>query len=162
MRDFLKAAQQETAQRAPLPPSSAPARDAQAQEGQLSATARLLRDSLENELGGTQQGRQLSIVSRNLVNASRSLEQALTGLPDTYNQAYRDVHQTLSALEDEFQSVYFSAPNSSAYLDRYTRIFESLEGTPPRSSHPQPPPRGPRARRTHRVWMPVCITRSCV
>ena len=145
VREFLKAAQQETSQRAPLPPaSSTPARDGQARDGQLSATARLLRDSLEDELGGTQQGRQLSIVSRNLVNASVGLEQALTSSPDTFPQAYRDVHQTLSALEDEFQSVYFSAPNSSAYLDRYTRIFESLEGAPPQPAPPPPArPAGP-------------------
>ena len=86
--------------------------------------ARLLRDSLEDELGGTQQGRQLSIVSRNLVNTSVGLEQALTSSPDTFPQAYRDVHQTLSALEDEFQSVYFSAPNSSA-IWTVTRAFSS-------------------------------------
>ena len=152
VRDFLKAAQQEAVQRSPLPPSNAPARPVQAREGQLSATARLLGDSLENELGGTQQGQQLAIVSRNLVSASRNLEQTLSGTPNTtaYNQAYRDVHQTLSALEDAFQSVYFSAPNSSAYLDRFTRIFESLEGTPPQivpaPTAPPSRPAGPGAR----------------
>ena len=40
VREFLKAAQQETSQRAPLPPaSSTPAHDAQARDGQLSASA---------------------------------------------------------------------------------------------------------------------------
>jgi hypothetical protein len=138
VREFLKAAQQETAQRVPLPPSPAPSDGAQVRDGQLSATARLLRDSLEDELGGTQQGRQLSLISRNLVNASRSLEQILTGSRGDFAQAYNNVHQTLSAMEDEFQGVHFSAPNSSAYLSRYTRIFESLEGAPPQIA-PSPP-----------------------
>ena len=93
------------------------------------------------------------------MNASRSLEQALTSSPNTYDQAYRDVHQTLSALEDEFQSVYFSAPNSSAYLDRYTRIFESLEGTPPQIALRRHRP-VPRDLTRYRVWMPGCTTRS--
>ncbi len=131
VREFLTAAQQETAQRAPLPQSGAGERVVPAQEGQLSATARLLRDALENELGGTQQGRQLSLISRNLVNASLSLEQTPRGSSDLFAQAYRNVHQTLSALEDEFQSVRFSAPNSSAYLSRFLSVFESLEGAPP-------------------------------
>jgi len=130
VRDFLTSAQQEIVQRAPLPPRPAQTPVVQAQDGQLSATARLLREALEGELGGTQQGRQLSLLSRNLVNASRSLEQALTASPDTYAPAYRDVHQTLSALEDEFQAVRFSAPHSSAYLDRFIRVFESVAGSP--------------------------------
>ncbi len=143
--EFLQAAQQETAQRVPLPTSSAPASETQAREGQLSATARLLRESLESELGGTPQGRQLAIVSRNLVNASRALEQAVVSSPAAYDQAYRDLHQTLSALEDSLQGVYFSAPNSTAYLNRFTRGFESFEGASPQVATPPPPSAGPGA-----------------
>jgi hypothetical protein len=140
VRDFLKAAQQELTQRAPLPTTNPRPSGASAQDGQLSATARLLRDALEDELGGTQQGRQLAVVSRNLVNASRNLETAIASSPasDAYVQAYRDVHQTLSALEDGFQTLRFSVPNSSAYLDRYLRIFESLESTVPQVAPTRP------------------------
>ncbi|MHB9062600.1 MAG: DUF4214 domain-containing protein [Pirellulaceae bacterium] len=143
VREFLKAAQQEVTRREPLPSPAA-----NAQEGQLTVMARLLRDSLEDELGGTPQGRPLSIVSRNLVNASRSLELAPKSPPQAASQAFQNVQLALTALENEFKAVRFSAPNSNAYYDRYARLFGSMSGSvaptplPPTSSAPPSIPPG--------------------
>ena len=69
VREFVKAAQLELDRRQPIQlPAAIP------QEGQLSVTASLLRDALEDEVGGTPQGRQVLLMSRNLVNASRSFD----------------------------------------------------------------------------------------
>ena len=145
VREFLKASQQELTQRKPLPASGTAAR-----EGQLTVLARLLRDSMEDELGGTQLNQRLSIVSRNLVNASQSLELTPANAPAAYAQAYQNARMALAAVENEFGSVRYSAPNSSAYLDRCVRQLGSMSGSalqpgalpPPNPAQPAIPPGG--------------------
>ena len=138
VREFLKAADRETSERVPLP-----APGSQTKDGQLTATARLLRDAVEDELGGTSQGRQLTVMGRNLVNASRSLERTMETSPNAYLQAYTDVRNAVSPIESELGKLGFSSPNSSAYLDRFLRLLASVDPSPsrpvplPSASRPQ-------------------------
>ena len=108
VREFLKAAQMELDRRQPLPlPAAIP------QEGQLSVTASLLRDALEDEVGGTPQGRQVLLMSRNLVNASRSFDSLPVSAVPAREQAYRDVGAAVAALQAAMATEIYSAPSSS-------------------------------------------------
>ncbi len=132
VREFLKAAQRQSSVAAALP-----AQEPSQREGQLVATARLLQNALADELGGTRQGRQLTVMSRNLVNASRSLEQAAEASGATYQQAFDDVQAAVGAIAGQLAQLHFSAPTSSTYLLQYQQILGSLGGV---SSRPTPLP----------------------
>lgn len=125
VREFTKAAQLELNRRQPLqmPVTTT-------QEGQLSVTASLLRDALEDEVGGTPQGRQVLLMSRNLVNASRSFDALPVNAVPAREQAYRDVGAAVSALQSAMATQVYSAPTSSAYLDRFQQIYRSQPGLP--------------------------------
>ena len=124
-REFIKAAQLELNRRQPLQlPATTP------REGQLSVTASLLRDALEDEVGGTPQGRQLLLMSRNLVNASRSFDSLPVNAVPAREQAYRDVGAAVSALQGAMGTAVYSAPSSGAYLDRFLQIYRSQPGFP--------------------------------
>ena len=155
VREFLKASQQELTQRKPLPTPGTAAR-----EGQLTVLARLLRDSLEDELGGTQLSQRLSIMSRNLVNASQTLELTPTSSPAAYAQAYQNAQMALAAVENELGSVRYSAPNSSATWTAMSGNWDRCPGRP--RSRERCLPRIPhRLRFRPAVWMSGCTTTSC-
>ncbi len=123
VRQFLEAAQQGSSSATALPAGESGQR-----ERQLVATARLLRNAIEEELGGTSPGRQLSAMSRNLVNASRSLELASPTSAAARQQSLDDVQAALGAFADQMSQLHFSAPTSSIYLKQYEQIFATLPG----------------------------------
>ncbi len=137
VREFLQAAQQESSAATALP-----AGESSQRQGQLVATARVLRNSIEQELGGTHQGRQLAVMSRNLVNASRSLELAPQTPPATYQQALDDVQAAFGAVAGEMAQLHFSAPTSSTYLTQFEQILATLGSTASRPT-PLPPANRP-------------------
>ncbi len=108
-------------------------------EGQLVATANLLHGALDDELGGTVQGRQLSVLARNLVNSSRSLESAKPAGSTTYRQAFVDVGVALAALEQEMRELHIPTQTSTVYLTRYRQIFSSMGGSTGLTPLPMPP-----------------------
>ena len=65
-------------------------------------------------------------MSRNLVNASRSLGRAQQTSSATYQQAVTDVRVALTAIEDEMAQLHFTAATSGAYLAQFARILEAL------------------------------------
>lgn len=91
----------------------------------LLATAGLLHDAIDRELGGTRQGRQLAIMSRNLMDATRNLEQAKRDARALYQQASQDVRAALNAVDQKMGQLYYSARTSNTYLDRFKRILGS-------------------------------------
>ncbi|MFW6114428.1 MAG: DUF4214 domain-containing protein [bacterium] len=97
--------------------------DAVEQERRLLAMASLLHDAIDQELGGTRQGRQLSIMSRNLVDVTRNLEQARQDALSLYQEASNDVRAALTAVDLEMGQLDYSARASSTYLDRYKELL---------------------------------------
>ncbi len=141
VREFLLAVQGQVPQSRPsaatTPPPPAPR-----QPDQLVPIAGLLHNSIEQELGGTGQGRQLSMMSRNLINASRSLENAGTTGTVVYRQALSDVQTALTAVEKQLSQLHFTAQDSSNYLNRFKSVYEGLGGTvPDLAALPQAPPK---------------------
>lgn len=128
--EFLAAVERDAAQRAPLPtapPASAPSPPALPRlEEQLVALARLARDAVETELGGTAQGRQLALLSSNLVAASSQLARMTTATTSEAAQAYQDLRAARTALDQDLRPVQVAAPNVTAYLDRFDRLLVTL------------------------------------
>ncbi len=143
VRDFLSVSQ---GMGAAAPPSVCQGVDER--EAQLLATANLVHGALDDELGGTVQGRQLSVLARNLINSSRSLELAKPRGSTTYKQAFVDVGIALAAMEQEMRQLHIPAQTSSVYLARYRQIFSTMGGstgltplpTPPLPTQPLPTP----------------------
>lgn len=121
VKEFLRAAQGHTA-----PSTPAPRPDPVSAESQLVATASLLYGAIEEELGGTRQGRELSVMARNLVNASRSLEKAKQVSSSLYDQALTDTRIAFQAMEEEIHQLHFSARGSSTYVTKYQQILNSI------------------------------------
>lgn len=130
VREFLAAVERDAAQRAPLPtapPASAPPQPAlPAREDQLVALARLARDAVETELGGTAQGRQLELLSGNLVASASQLARVALSTSGDAPQAYQDVRAARTALDQGFRPVQIAAPIATTYLDRFDRLLVTL------------------------------------
>ena len=109
---------------------------------------------------GHRKGDNCPIMSRNLVNASRTLELTPTGSVAVYTQAYQNVQMAFVALETELGGVRSSVPNSNAYLDRYVRLLGSLAGA---AAQPAPLPPQILSDRRYRPagWMSGYTTTSC-
>ncbi|MFO7905104.1 MAG: DUF4214 domain-containing protein [Pirellulaceae bacterium] len=137
VRDFLKAAEAHISDATEPPPVNpvqeqeggqqedepAEADDGVGQESRLVAMASLLHGAIDEELGGTWQGRRLSIMSRNLIDATRNLEQAKQEARSLYQDASNDVHAALTAVDQRMEQLYYTARASSTYLDQYKTIL---------------------------------------
>lgn len=123
VREFLQAAQKRASEKAPLPEiGDDGTRD------QLVATAQLLRNAVEEETAATNRGRQLSIMARNLVDASFLLQRTAVNSAD-YRLQIGNVEVALNALERELLELQLPAPKSSVFLTQYSRIFSKLSGS---------------------------------
>ncbi len=145
-REFLAAVERDAAERAPLPTARPPAAPSQPAlprpEEQLVALARLARDAIETDLGGTAQGRQLELLSGNLVSASSQLARVAAASAAEATSAYQDVRLARSALDRDLRPVQVAAPTATAYLDRFDRLLATL---PVAASQPAALPAAPAA-----------------
>lgn len=92
-------------------------------DSRLVAMASLLHGAIDEELGGTWQGQQLAIMSRNLVDATRNLEQANQEARSLYQNASDDVRAALTAVDRKMGQVHYSARTSGTYLERYKEML---------------------------------------